>query len=596
MSSTCMQGGIPRPLGGYQPNMMMEPSSPASAWQFHSVIPKQEPMDHEERNDSGINSGSDFHSSSPGSDHSENIPYTSPSSSSQMTHPIHQSNYCSTPVARMNQPSAIMYHQQQPVYNDHNPLTPPCSEPMASPKSHGNQNSTSATHAEKSGATEQHNVTPCASPSTANQSQPQPLTDNVHTDNPLRRLQMALEKNGLLSSPLSPKPSEYSGEDENKSDNDGDEYDEQELRAPKVNSHGKVKTFKCKQCDFIAITKLDFWDHTRSHIKADKLLTCPQCPFVTEYKHHLEYHLRNHFGSKPFKCTQCKYSCVNKSMLNSHLKSHSNIYQYRCSDCSYATKYCHSLKLHLRKYAHKPAMVLNPDGTPNPLPIIDVYGTRRGPKVKNQEQKSLEEPKPEQVLPFPLNQIMFNSPQMQLPFPGFPFFPGFSGALPNPLLLHNLEKIAKGQAGFLPSQESIAEESSESSQPDTEVLDLSKPEESVQKSRRKGRAFKLTPTHDNSSDDEEETTMFSNVEVVEEREQTPREETTEMKSEEETLNNNNKEDFSCQYCSINFGDAVLYTMHMGYHGYKNPFTCNMCGEECKDKVSFFLHIARTPHS
>lgn len=27
-------------------------------------------------------------------------------------------------------------------------------------------------------------------------------------------------------------------------------------------------------------------------------------------------------------------------------------------------------------------MVLNPDGTPNPLPIIDVYGTRRGPKIK----------------------------------------------------------------------------------------------------------------------------------------------------------------------------------------------------------------------
>ena len=27
-------------------------------------------------------------------------------------------------------------------------------------------------------------------------------------------------------------------------------------------------------------------------------------------------------------------------------------------------------------------MVLNHDGTPNPLPIIDVYGTRRGPKKK----------------------------------------------------------------------------------------------------------------------------------------------------------------------------------------------------------------------
>lgn len=37
MSTTCVQGI--RPLGGYQPNIIMEPSSPASAWQFHSTIP-----------------------------------------------------------------------------------------------------------------------------------------------------------------------------------------------------------------------------------------------------------------------------------------------------------------------------------------------------------------------------------------------------------------------------------------------------------------------------------------------------------------------------------------------------------------------------
>ena len=161
--------------------------------------------------------------------------------------------------------------------------------------------------------------------------------------------------------------------------------DEQGVRVPRINSQGKVKTFKCKQCEFVTVTKEDFWKHCKGHIKPEKLLTCPKCSFVTEYKHHLEYHLRNHFGSKPFKCNHCSYSCVNKSMLNSHMKSHTTIYQYRCADCNYATKYCHSLKLHLRKYAHKPAMVLNPDGTPNPLPIVDVYGTRRGPKIKRDE-------------------------------------------------------------------------------------------------------------------------------------------------------------------------------------------------------------------
>ncbi|CAH1995941.1 unnamed protein product [Acanthoscelides obtectus] len=554
MTSTC---GLRPAGGGYQPPMMMEPPSPSSAWQFHSVIPKPES---EERNDSGIASGSDFVSSSPGSDHSENsnIQFSSLLTSQGVAAPIPPPFY-STPVIRSN----MAYHASTiPVYNEHKPLISSTVDSAATPV--------------KGDSTM---ISPRGSPGSGRIQHQEESNDS---EDPLRRLEMSLEKNGFLPSALSPKLSECSAEDENKSDNDPEEFDEQGLRIPKVNSHGKVKTFKCKQCDFVAITKLNFWEHSKSHIKADKLLTCTKCPFVTEYKHHLEYHLRNHTGSKPFSCTQCSYSCVNKSMLNSHLKSHSNIYQYRCSDCSYATKYCHSLKLHLRKYGHKPAMVLNPDGTPNPLPIIDVYGTRRGPKLKSQEQRPVEEqrsPQPEQVIPFPLNQFMLNA-QSQLPFAAFPFFAGFPGPLANTLLMQNLEKIARERQSSVLNRE---EPQPVEKQPQDEVLDLSKPEEPSQNRR--------VPQQDDSSGDEEEddthTTMFSNVEVVENKE---------AKAKEEEMTNNNKEDFNCQFCKISFGDLVLYTMHMGYHGYKDPFTCNMCGQECNDKVSFFLHIARTPHN
>ncbi|CAG9534647.1 unnamed protein product [Cercopithifilaria johnstoni] len=117
----------------------------------------------------------------------------------------------------------------------------------------------------------------------------------------------------------------------------------------------KPKTYKCKQCCHISTSKEEQWAHARTHIPVEKQLGCTRCGFVTEYKHHLEYHLRNHMGSKPFHCKKCAYSCVNKSMLNSHMKSHTNIYQFRCRDCTYATKYCHSLKLHLRKYNHNRA-------------------------------------------------------------------------------------------------------------------------------------------------------------------------------------------------------------------------------------------------
>nr|QRF78331.1 Hunchback [Owenia fusiformis] len=179
-----------------------------------------------------------------------------------------------------------------------------------------------------------------------------------------------------------------------------------------VRTPGRPKVFRCKQCEFTSVDKIEFWEHSRKHIKADKVLQCPKCPFVTEYKHHLEYHLRNHFGSKPFKCPKCNYSCVNKSMLNSHLKSHSNVYQYRCADCTYATKYCHSLKLHLRKYNHKPATVLTTDGS---LPM-DGSGdfnlvAKRGPPRGPRGMKSGQESKTPPQMPIPPAGLM-NMPQM----------------------------------------------------------------------------------------------------------------------------------------------------------------------------------------
>lgn len=35
---TAQRGGAPRPFGGYQPNMIAEPHSPATPWQMHQTI------------------------------------------------------------------------------------------------------------------------------------------------------------------------------------------------------------------------------------------------------------------------------------------------------------------------------------------------------------------------------------------------------------------------------------------------------------------------------------------------------------------------------------------------------------------------------
>lgn len=471
-------------------------------------------------------------------------------------------------------------------------------------------------------------------------------------------------------------------------ENELDHDDDEDIRTPKVNSHGKMKTFKCKQCDFVAITKLSFWEHTRTHIKPEKMLKCAKCPFVTEYKHHLEYHMRNHSGTKPFQCNQCNYSCVNKSMLNSHMKSHSNIYQYRCQDCNYATKYCHSLKLHLRKYAHKPAMVLNADGTPNPLPIIDVYGTRRGPKSKptkdddasanGQQQSAAKKMKTEGGFPQPLfdlqqqqqqgqHQQQTPQPRLTPPPPAqqpsqapthFSLIPNLASIFqqnPNlPLFPYlNFHHMLAAQqkavlSQFSPStmhgSSSSMEDNSNDNDEDEIVrrhsaLDLSQPNTpssvaSSGKNKRKGRAVKLALMKGVSDDDEEQakdstdseqqqptSTRMMNMSQVFPPQSPSSSTTTPQKQTQQSMElapagtaaavisrretvspakevakQVSPKVYECKFCDISFKDAVLYTIHMGYHGYNDVYQCNMCGEKCTDRVAFFLHIASTAHA
>lgn len=414
-----------------------------------------------------------------------------------------------------------------------------------------------------------------------------------------------------------------------------DDFDEEPgLRVPAVNSHGKVKTFKCKQCEYVAVTKLSFWEHSKEHIKPEKMLCCRKCPFVTEYKHHLEYHMRNHLGSKPFQCTQCSYSCVNKSMLNSHLKSHSNVYQYRCADCNYATKYCHSLKLHLRKYQHNPAMVLNMDGTPNPLPIIDVYGTRRGPKQKPiskmfEQQANINNNSPPHPPP-PTHSLFGSHFPVNLPYlpPLLPhsfLFPPNNNyertspklsdmplekqySSPPPSILHSRLAYNERHSDAGPTSPPAKSPASLPRTPPArsatpiqtnDALDLTNTKTSetgspppnserpapvtptTLKNRRKGPAFKLQPAalrlqHENEKRDVEVSDSESDGSA--------------------DIPTSTSQNYQCQYCDITFGDLTMHTIHMGFHGYNDPFMCNKCGERSPDRIAFFIHLGRAQHA
>ncbi|KAM4028226.1 DNA-binding protein Ikaros isoform 3-T3 [Anomaloglossus baeobatrachus] len=51
----------------------------------------------------------------------------------------------------------------------------------------------------------------------------------------------------------------------------------------------------------------------------------------------------------------------------------------------------------------------------------------------------------------------------------------------------------------------------------------------------------------------------------------------------------------CEHCRVLFLDHVMYTIHMGCHGFRDPFECNMCGYQSQDRYEFSSHITRGEH-
>ncbi|XP_017279303.1 zinc finger protein Helios isoform X3 [Kryptolebias marmoratus] len=54
--------------------------------------------------------------------------------------------------------------------------------------------------------------------------------------------------------------------------------------------------------------------------------------------------------------------------------------------------------------------------------------------------------------------------------------------------------------------------------------------------------------------------------------------------------------FQCEHCRVLFLDHVMYTIHMGCHGYRDPLECNICGHRSKERYEFYSHIVRGEHT
>ncbi|CAL2034784.1 unnamed protein product [Caenorhabditis brenneri] len=130
----------------------------------------------------------------------------------------------------------------------------------------------------------------------------------------------------------------------------------------------RKSVFNCRKCEHQSSSKEESWIHKKTHIPREQQLTCGSCEFVTVHKHHLEYHIRNHTGSKPFSCGKCNYTGANMGSLRSHLKSHDSNFPFMCRDCGYSTKYSGTFKAHLQKH-HQPS----PFSSHPPIEVMSIH-------------------------------------------------------------------------------------------------------------------------------------------------------------------------------------------------------------------------------
>ena len=59
-----------------------------------------------------------------------------------------------------------------------------------------------------------------------------------------------------------------------------------------------------------------------SALPGKKMHQCPHCPYQSQKRQHLEYHIRKHTGEKPYGCPHCSYRAAHESNMRRHIVVH----------------------------------------------------------------------------------------------------------------------------------------------------------------------------------------------------------------------------------------------------------------------------------
>uniref|UniRef100_A0A3Q2NXN3 C2H2-type domain-containing protein n=1 Tax=Fundulus heteroclitus TaxID=8078 RepID=A0A3Q2NXN3_FUNHE len=319
---------------------------------------------------------------------------------------------------------------------------------------------------------------------------------------------------------------------------------------------------------------------------------CTQCGASFTQKGNLLRHIKLHSGEKPFKCPMCSYACRRRDALSGHLRTHSVEKPFKCNHCSRSYKQRSSLDEH-RERCHvyiqskedshtvrsqmgsERALLLdrlasNVAKRKSSMPqkftgkskhigafqaakraffckaaLFDALRTQNRPVFSSMHLPILSD----LPYPIPLNRTDINPMGLtnghKMPLLGLPH-----GAQPS-LGMDSFHNDASQMAqpvmyslghllGGIGHQNGVPH-------PHSQPIPLS-PLEALRVMRADGEAGALPGAV-----------------------------------------------YPCGHCKVLFLDYVMFTIHMGCHGFRDPLECNVCGHRSRDRYEFSSHIARGEH-
>ncbi|XP_066841610.1 zinc finger protein Eos isoform X3 [Anser cygnoides] len=371
--------------------------------------------------------------------------------------------------------------------------------------------------------------------------------------------------------------------------------------------NGKLK---CDICGMVCIGPNVLMVHKRSHT-GERPFHCNQCGASFTQKGNLLRHIKLHSGEKPFKCPFCNYACRRRDALTGHLRTHSVSSPtvgkpYKCNYCGRSYKQQSTLEEH-KERCHNYLQSLNT------------------------EPQSLASQQGEKQMRFALSDLPFDvntgfEKDVEMVSAHHPLDPSYGSSLSlmggehlRPLRLPPTNCISEvtpvissvyTQVQPLPGRLEMPG-SREAAEGHEDVAD------GVQVVYR-GREPGVSPSNgcqdstDTESNHEERTSQLAAGNCASSR-QSPayakedpkvpegppaaRSTPSSAKDALRVVNEDGEQirAFKCEHCRILFLDHVMFTIHMGCHGFRDPFECNICGYHSQDRYEFSSHIVRGEH-